>query len=891
MPVNCPGEDGDLAEESHVADLRDLPRMRPGERLAALGTTAAGLSSAEAAVRLQHLGPNEPIRPDSTRLLRSFAGQFTHTLALLLWFASGIAFAAGIAELGSAIVAVVVLNGAFAFIQEYRAGKVLESLMRRVAVTARVSRDGAMDILPAASLVPGDIVHLATGDVIPADCALLESENLTVDLSMLTGETQPVERSAEPVEVPEGRLRIETLPPLLPGGAWVATGSASAVVVATGPSSSLGRIAGLLHGLSSRPSVLERQVAALSRVTAAIAVLAGAATLALAASFTETSTLSALTFSTGIIVALVPEGLLPTLSVSLAIGARRMAERGAAIRRLSAVEVVGSATVICTDKTGTLTENTITVKGAVSLDGSQDPSLEMLQVAALCNDAVAEGDAIAGDALDSALLRWVEGFGIDPAAWRSAHARLSGTPFDARKRYMEVTCAIDGSPTVLVKGAPEAVLPLTSTGALPPALARAVAEATSAGDRVLLLARGAEGRGLHPAGIVRFGDPPRAGVADALAACRNAGIRVVMLTGDHPETARAVARTVGLVEGAVPVETGDDVDRMSDADLLAFLASNAVIARVDPQQKLRVVRVLQSAGEVVVVTGDGVNDAPALRAADVGVAMGLRGTEVAKQAADIVLADDNFATIVAAIEEGRSIRANIRRFLSYIVTSNVAEMAPFLLYIFLPIPLPLAVIQALAVDIGTDLLPALALGAEPPAPGVMRAAPEPPSRPLLTRRLGLRTFLFFGPLEAAIALAGFFAFYLVEGWRFGDSFAPFEGASRAAATVTFLGIVGGQVGCLVAQRDGTLRQRLSLANRAIAVGLAFEICLVLVLLYVPGLNRAVSMAAIDPAWLLTIPLAALTFMMCDELRRALGRSLSRATTAGGKPAAAGAKPA
>jgi magnesium-transporting ATPase (P-type) len=364
-----------------------------------------------------------------------------------------------------------------------------------------------------------------------------------------------------------------------------------------------------------------------------------------------------------------------------------------------------------------------------------------------------------------------------------------------------------------------------------------------------------------------------------------------MLTGDHPETARAVARTVGLVEGAVPVETGDDVDRMSDADLLAFLASNAVIARVDPQQKLRVVRVLQSAGEVVVVTGEGVNDAPALRAADVGVAMGLRGTEVAKQAADIVLADDNFATIVAAIEEGRSIRANIRRFLSYIVTSNVAEMAPFLLYIFLPIPLPLAVIQALAVDIGTDLLPALALGAEPPAPGVMRAAPEPPSRPLLTRRLGLRTFLFFGPLEAAIALAGFFAFYLVEGWRFGDSFAPFEGASRAAATVTFLGIVGGQVGCLVAQRDGTLRQRLSLANRAIAVGLAFEICLVLVLLYVPGLNRAVSMAAIDPAWLLTIPLAALTFMMCDELRRALGRSLSRATTAGGKPAAAGAKPA
>ena len=865
-----------VGNDAWVADPRKLAQATPDERLALLGSRAAGLSSPQAAARLRRVDPNEPAREAAAGPLRSLAAKFTHTLALLLWFASGLAFAVGITELGTAIVAVVGLNGVFAFVQEYRAGRVVESLMRRVAVNARVFRDDDLRIVPAAELVPGDIVHLVAGDVIPADCALLECEDLTVDLSMLTGESTPVERSVEPVEAPGAPARIETLSPLLPAGAGVVTGTASAVVFATGPASSVGLIAGLVQTVPERPSLLERQVAALSRVTAAIAVLAGAATLALAASFTQTSSLSALTFSTGIIVALVPEGLLPTLSVSLAIGARRMAERGAAIRRLSAVEVIGSVTVICTDKTGTLTENTLRVKGAASADGTPQPSPDLLLIAVLCNDALTEGGTITGDSLDSALLRWAEDRGIDPAEARAAHPRIAAVPFDARKRYVSVTCDIGGSPTVLVKGAPEAVLQLDAAARLPAALDRAISEATSAGDRVLLLARGAAGGPLAPVGIVRFGDPPRPGVAGAIAACRNAGVRVVMLTGDHPETARAVARGISLVEGAVPLATGSDIDLMPDGALRDFLSTNAVIARVDPQQKLRIVRVLQAGGEVVVVTGDGVNDAPALRAADVGVAMGLRGTEVAKQAADIVLADDNFATIVAAIEEGRSIRANIRRFLSYIVASNVAEMVPFLFYILLPVPLPLAVIQALAVDIGTDLLPALALGAEPPAPGVMRSPPEAPSRPLLTRTLGVRTFLFFGLLEAGIALGGFFAFYLAEGWRPGDSFAPFQGISRDAATITFLGIVGGQVGCLFAQRDGTLRQRLSLrTNHAIAVGLAFELALTLVLVYVPGLNRAVSMDAIEPLWLTTIPIAALAFLGADQVRRGVGALLGQ----------------
>ncbi len=849
-----------------------LAQAPPGTRISLLGSRPGGLTTQEAAARLRDWGSNDPVQPVAAHPVWAFASQFVHTLALLLWFAAGLAFAANIRELGAAIVAVVVLNGVFAFAQEYRAGKVVEGLMRRVAPSARVVRDGVVQQVPASSLVPGDIVHLSAGDVVPADCALLESEDLTVDLSLLTGESTPVERSAEPVDSLAGSARLVALRPLLPAAAAVATGSAVAVVFATGPASSIGQIAGLVQGVSRRQSVLERQVGALSRVTATIAVIAGAATLALAATLTETSFLAALTFSTGVIVALVPEGLLPTLSVSLAIGARRMAERGAAVRRLSAVEVVGHVTVICTDKTGTLTENLLTVKGAVSADGAPSPPEELLLAAVLCNDAVIQGDAVSGDALDVALVRWAQGLGIDVAASLAAHPRIASTPFDAKKRYMTVTCSFQDSVLVLAKGAPEAVLKLARPGSLPAVLGRAIEQATSDGDRVLLVATGPAEGALEPIGIVRFGDPPRPGVGEAMDACRRAGVRVIMLTGDHPETARAVARTVRLVDGHVPVKTGDDVDQMADAQLRDFLQSNAVIARVDPQQKLRIVQVLQGAGEVVVVTGDGVNDAPALRAADVGVAMGLRGTEVAKQSADIILADDNFTTIVAAIEEGRAIRANIRRFMSYVFASNVAELVPFLVYIFLPVPLPLAVIQALAVDVGTDLLPALALGSEPPGSRAMQGPAEPPSRPLLTRRLAIRTFLFFGLVEAALALGGFFAFYLWQGWRPGEAFGPYESLHLQAATVTFLGIVGGQVACLVAQRDGNLRQRLSLrSNRAIAVGLAFELALALVLVYTPGLNRALSMEAVPLAWLMAVPAAAAGFIALDQLRRGLSR--------------------
>jgi sodium/potassium-transporting ATPase subunit alpha len=846
----------------------------PEQRLALLGSTPDGLSDAEAARRRRRYGPNTPLPPQRSRPLATLLGNITHTLALLLWFAAGLAFAAGVPELGAAIIAVVAVNGVFAFIQEYHAEQVISGLMRRVAVQAVTVRAGHERRLPAMDLVPGDIVRLQAGDLVPADCVLLRSDSLSLDLSLLTGETLPVERNAEAITAVSPQTRVFDLSCIAPAGAAVITGSAEAVVFATGPASTLGKVAALVEGVHRGRSILERQIAELSRVTAVIAVLAGAGTLALATLTTSTGFVDALTFATGVIVALVPEGLLPTLSVSLALGAERMAKRGAAVRRLAAVEIVGSVTVICTDKTGTLTENSLAVLGFVAADGGPVIPTAALQAAALCNDARATDGGFTGDPVDVALAGWAAARGHDPTVLHQTYPRLDAVPFDAHRRFMSVTCDVNGTRMQFIKGAPEAVLSLAE--ATPsPALATALAASAERGERVLLLAAGPADTRPAVLGLVRLYDPPRPEVPAALAACRRAGVRVIMLTGDHPATAEALARMVGMSDGP-RVRDGSTLDALSDAELLDLLRSDAIFARIDPGQKLRIVTLLRRAGEVVVVTGDGINDAPALRAADVGVAMGRRGTEVAKQAADIVLADDNFATIVAAIEEGRAIKANIRRFVSYVFTSNVAELAPFLVYIFLPIPLPLAIMQVLAIDLGTDLLPALALGAEPPAAATMCERPEPPQRPLLTPPLMVKTFLFFGLIEAALGLAAYFGFYLTHGWRLFESLAPDAAMTMQAATLTFVGIVAGQVGCVFAQRDGSLRQRLSVrSNRWIGVGVLAELALTVLLVYTPGLNRLFSMAAVPPVWLLMLPAGAAVFILLDTTRRALAHHLHR----------------
>ncbi len=862
-----------------AADGRVLASISPDDRPRALGSTVQGLSEAEAGRRLQSVGANEMAGPERSPVVTAFLGNFVHTLALLLWFAAGLSFAAGINELGGAIIAVIGINGLFAFFQERRAEQVIASLMQRVAVRATVRRDGAERQLPASELVPGDIVRVAAGDVVAADCILLADDNLAVDLSMITGETLPVSRSAA-VTSRDANQVLHELPCILPAGVAVVTGSGEALVWATGTRSTVGEMERLVASVQRGSSMLERQVATLARVTAIIAVLAGAATLTLASLRTPLSFLAVLTFGTGVIVALVPEGLLPTLSVSLAIGAKRMADRGAAVRRLSAVEVVGSVTVICTDKTGTLTQNSLSVRGLVpAMDDA--PFLQRAMLAgAVCNDARSGEGGYHGDLLDVALATWLVDQGHDVEGLRRRHPRRADVPFDASRRYMSVTCLVDGREEVFIKGAPEAVLELTGCTDLPASLASNMVQAMASGERVLLLAAAPLSGPGEILALVRLYDPPRPEVPAAVAACVRAGIRIAMLTGDHPGTARALGEQIGLAAEGTFVATGPELDGMADGALLELMSKNVIFARTTPAQKLRIVTVLRRGGEVVVVTGDGINDAPALRAADVGVAMGKRGTEVAKQAADIVLTDDNFATIVAAIEEGRAIKQNIRRFMSYVFVSNVAEVVPFLAYLLLKVPLPLAVMQALGISIGTDLLPALGLGAEAASPDVMAGRPEPPNRPLLTLPIGLKTFLCFGPLEAALGLACFTLFYAHHGWRPFGSLAPYYAVARQADTLTFLGIVGGQVGCLFSQRDGALGRRLSLrGNRWIAGGLLFELSLTLMLVYTPGLNGAFSMTNVALGWLLVIPMGAFLFVLVDALRRRMSRWLTGSSVA------------
>jgi len=854
-------------------DITRLCAATPARRFELLGSSRSGLSTAESERRRRTFGANciEPSTPSSRA--RRFRAHFTNPLAMVLWFGAGMAFAARTPELATAIIAVIASNGLFAYIQERRADRVIEALLARAAPSARVVRDGHELEIPASELVPGDLMLLAAGDVLPADGALVRTDGLSLDLSMLTGDTTPVSRSAEVLNSAE-TIDVTRLACMAPAGAGVLTGNADALVVATGRASAIGRTAQLLEQARRSRSLLERQVIELSRLTLVVAVTCGIAILIAVVFLRGADIITALVFGTGVIVSLVPEGLLPLLTVTLALGARRIAERGALVRRLSAIEDLGSTTVVATDKTGTLTQNSLYVVGLVPWAPAPDAEQRAKLVAVLCNDSHPVNGKESGDPIDRALVRWSLREGVDAERARAQHPRTYEIPFDPHRRYMRVDCRFDEGERQLLKGAPEALAAVLDVE-IPPPLSHEIAAAAARGERVLMLAEGPQDEGAQIVGLLRLQDPPRPEVPTAVAACLRAGVRIIMFTGDHPATARGIAQQIGLAGESTPVIEGTALDAMDDHALFTTLRETAVLARTTPEQKLRVVRVLQTKGDIVTVTGDGVNDAPALRKADVGVAMG-RGTEIAKQASDIILLDENFATIVAAIEEGRGIGANIRKFVASVFTSNVAELLPFICYVLLPVPLPLTILQVLAIDLGVDLFPALALGLERPPPGTLEAAPTPPGAPLLRRGLAVRTFLFYGALEAALGMAGFLAVYMAHGWRPFESFAPFAASHAEARTLTFLAIVGGEVGCLFAQREGNLRARFSfVTNPWIAIGLGSALALGLAFVYIPGVNTVFTMTAVAPEWLAVIPIGASIILLADTLRRALRRLVHR----------------
>jgi magnesium-transporting ATPase (P-type) len=885
-----------------------MPVARPP--LAPAEFAAPGLSTEQALRELERIGPNVLAEGEGPHWLRRFARNFTYLFALLLWAGAALALLSDQAPLAIAIVVVIVVNAIFSFAQEYRAERAVDALRRILPQRVRVRRDGHPRQITAEEVVPGDVLLLAAGDRISADGELVVEVELKVDMSTLTGESRPVRRHV--AAGPHGREGLEA-PDRVFAGTHVVAGTAEAMVTATGMATELGRIAELTQKAPRHLSPLELEMARMTRLVAAMSVSIGVAFFLLAGTL-GMSLSDRFIFAVGVIVANVPEGLLPTVTLSLALATQRMAKRNAIVRRLSSVETLGATTVICTDKTGTLTANEMTVRRAWTLeadlevDGAgyapigevtarrgrldREALEELARAGGLCNDASLEAEGgrwqLIGDPTEGALLTFAHKVGLDPTTESHRYPRRAEAPFDSSRKRMTTLHEAPEGLTAYVKGAPSAIVGRTTLDEGARGRVLAVADGLARESlRVLAIARRtqcpadmtaeeAEAGQLEFLGLVGMHDPPRPEVAEAVRNCRGAGIRVVMVTGDHGLTAEAIAKRIGLVSGRAAILDGPKLDGLDDGALISALSEpDVLVSRVSPEQKLRIATVLHAAGEVVAMTGDGVNDAPALRAADIGVAMGRSGTDVAREAADIILLDDNFASIAAAVEEGRAVYDNIRRFVQYHFSSNVAELMAFLAWGLSggSIPLPLVVMQVLAIDLGTDLLPAIALGTERAEPGVMERGPRPRTERLLNLRVLGRVYGFVGLLVGVAGLASFFAGYLLAGWRPGEPLAAAGALYVQCTAMTHHGIVMGQVGASMGFR--TSRQSVFriglLSNRFLLVGIAFEIAMLFALIYVPVLAHAFHMRPLDPrAWLLMAVWPVMVFG-AEEARKAIVR--------------------
>ncbi len=966
----------------------------------ALNTTPQGLTDPEAEFRLGQFGRNELPEPAHRALWLRFTDQLTHFMALLLWVAGILAFISRTPELAWAIWAVILINATFSFWQEFQAERALAALKNVLPQQVKVYRNSILKQIPARELVRGDVMQLEEGDRIPADARLVSSENLSVDVSILTGESLPVARTHHPVRLRQAvpirggkpvtrsgeyslreRVNPVEIANLVFAGSTVATGRGTAVVYATGAQTEFGQVAHLTTIVKREPSTLEAQVSRIVRLITAIALGMGLSVFLLSFFWVGMEVSESFIFAIGIIVANVPEGLLPTVTLALALGVQRMAQRHALVRRLSAVETLNATSLICTDKTGTLTKNEMTVRflwipGSVQdpgtsplpdselisqaispppiavTGGGYDPTIGSLQIpeafqspthlhlllagAALCSNArlihltAPSSWQEIGDPTEAAMLVAAIKAGLNVENLKQELPRLREVPFDSHRRMMTVILDWRNAPLwpqtqpylAVTKGAPLEVLRHCSSilkdGNIEnlgsgewEQVVRATDGLSARGFRVLGVATRRGGRELVDLrtqdleqeliwiGLVAMFDPPREEVPLAISACRHAGIRVLMITGDYGLTAEAIASQIGLVEPPVRVVTGEDMGHLSDAQLRQTLKyrSGLVFARMSPEHKLRLVQACKAMGEIVAVTGDGVNDAPALRAAHIGVAMGMNGTDVAREAADIVLTDDNFATMVSAVEQGRAVYDNIRKFMTYILASNIPEVVPFLAMVVLGIPPALTILQILAVDLGTDMVPALALGAEPPEGGTMLRQPRSPRDFLLNRALLLRAYGFLGILEAVLSMAGFFLVWGSYGYTLEDlqqvtpailshtATPEVTAIYHQASTMTLAGIVTCQIGNLFACRSewASVFKYSWRQNHLLWIGIGVELLCLLGLIYIPPLSKLFSTAPLtDQQWLLLMTFPAI-ILGAEELRKSYfnareKRKLSREST-------------
>ncbi len=771
-----------------------------------LDTSESGLSEAQARERLSEYGTNELKKVRRSDLWKRFLHNFTNTLAVMMWIGSILAFIVQMPEVGWAIMAVIVINALFSFWQEYRAEKALAALKHLMPIYVRIIRAGRENKILASEVVPGDIILVEEGDSIPADARLIEAHELRVDNSVFSGESRPGYKMAEPFRDGVNFIWNE-LPNLVFAGTSVVSGQGKAVVIATGMSTEIGKIAYLTQTIREELSPLQKEIVRLTKVIALLAVVMGGVFLVVGRLAAGLTFAGAAIFAIGIILGNVPEGLMPTVTLALAMGVQRMARRHALIKKLASVETLGCTNVICSDKTGTLTTSQISVRKIwlngkrIEVSGSDyEPRGEFflgqqkidpadlradrfdlfLQAGMLCSTAkLLPPDEnrrywiVSGDPTEGALLTMAAKAGYDCDSQRNACLYVQRFPFESvRKRMSCINRLEDGRLRAFIKGAPKEILDLSSQIVLGDSLEKLgedkkneiisqIDALASEGLRVLALAyRDVEPEQSKSAsaetieknlvfiGLAAMYDPPRPEVRAAIARCQKAGIRVVMITGDYGITAMTIARQVGIVSSAdAQIITSAELNNLTDEELKKRLAKEVVFARVNPEHKLRIVNAFKELGNIVAVTGDGVNDAPALKRADIGVAMGIRGTDVAKEAADMVLTDDNFASIVSAIEEGRAVFDNIKKFITYIFAHLIPEAVPFIFYVIFRLPAPITAMQILAIDLGTETLPALALGVEKPEAGIMEKPPRPRKKGLVDRIVLFRGYVFLGLLD------------------------------------------------------------------------------------------------------------------------------------------------
>ncbi len=893
--------------ELHEVPLKEFYRL--------ISTTRIGITDIEAEARRRKYGRNVFSEPPKPSLLMRFLSQFRNLFSILLLIGAFLGFLGelmapgqGSLYVGIALLGVTLLNALFTFLQEYKAEKAMEAFRNLLPSMITVVRNGVEKEVPTAELVPGDVILLHEGDKIPADARIIEASLLKVDHSALTGESEPQLRSV----LATNRASLKSRNMVF-SGTLVQSGSGRAAVTATGDATEMGRIATMTHTVKEETSKIRKELAHFVRVISYIAIALGVLFFligfAIGRSFWEN-----LVFAIGIIVANVPEGLLPTVTLTLALAAKRMAKKNALVKDMEAIETLGSVTVICTDKTGTLTANSMAVE-SLSLDGRSCsvwngrlfvgrkempqaalPSYARLSAAmVLCNNAhYLEGEEKPkGDPTETALLSFAGG----PAGvtgLRKAHARLEEIPFESDKKYMITANAWNKGSCAFLKGAPERVLAkCTHIGErgrarrLTPQERRTLLAknrvAAKDGLRVLAFAcRDLNGR--KPSerlleedrytylGLVAMRDPPRVEVPEAVRLCREAGIRIVVISGDQADTVAAIARSVGIAKDPL-VLTSEAIARMSDTELREKLAApEVIVARAMPVDKLRIVSMLQQAGVIVAVTGDGVNDAPALKRADVGVAMGKSGTEVAKEASNIVLMDDNFATIVNAIKEGRTIYDSIKSFIIYILTSNTPEIIPFLLFVLFSWPLALPALLILAIDLGTDMLPAIGLGVEPSEQDIMRRPPRDAKAKLLSWRMIARSYGLIGPFQTLVAYLIFFAVLTRGGWVFGFPIGMTDPLYRSAVTAFFSTVVVTQIFNVLACRTiRTSSFTKPLTNRLMLAGIAVEILLLSGIVFLPVFHLVLGTAPFPLDLVPYMMLGGVGLFLIEEGRKYLSR--------------------